>query len=64
MKFTLIKLVAVCAASLWAFAAAADDAPRIGYVRPLVGTDGFGNVYPGAQVPFGGIRATNTRTRR
>lgn len=78
MKFTLIKLVVACAALLWAFAVAAEDAPRIGYVRPLVGTDGFGNVYPGAQVPFGGIqispdtdaiitmppRATNTRTRR
>ena len=56
MKFTLIKLAAACAALLWAFAVTADDAPRIGYVRPLVGTDGFGNVYPGAQVPFGGIQ--------
>lgn len=56
MKFTLIKLAAACAALLWAFAVAAEDAPRIGYVRPLVGTDGFGNVYPGAQVPFGGIQ--------
>ena len=56
MKFTLIKLVVACAALLWAFAVAAEDAPRIGYVRPLVGTDGFGNVYPGAQVPFGGIQ--------
>ena len=27
-----------------------------GYVNPLVGTAGFGNVYPGAQVPFGGIQ--------
>lgn len=27
-----------------------------GYVRPLVGTSGFGNVYPGAQLPFGGIQ--------
>lgn len=26
------------------------------YVRPLVGTSGFGNTYPGAQVPFGGIQ--------
>ena len=26
------------------------------YVNPFVGTDGFGNVYPGAQVPFGGIQ--------
>ena len=27
-----------------------------GYVNPFVGTAGFGNVYPGAQVPFGGIQ--------
>jgi len=26
------------------------------YVCPLVGTAGFGNTYPGAQVPFGGIQ--------
>ena len=26
------------------------------YVNPLVGTAGFGNVYPGAQIPFGGIQ--------
>ena len=26
------------------------------YVRPLVGTSGFGNVYPGSQIPFGGIQ--------
>ena len=26
------------------------------YVNPFVGTDGFGNVYPGAQIPFGGIQ--------
>ena len=26
------------------------------HVNPFVGTDGFGNVYPGAQVPFGGIQ--------
>ena len=26
------------------------------YVRPLVGTSGFGNTYPGAQIPFGGIQ--------
>lgn len=30
--------------------------PLISYVRPLVGTSGFGNTYPGAQVPFGGIQ--------
>ena len=26
------------------------------YVRPLVGTAGFSNTYPGAQIPFGGIQ--------
>ncbi len=26
------------------------------YVNPLIGTSGFGNVYPGAQIPFGGIQ--------
>ena len=28
------------------------------YVNPFVGTAGFGNVYPGAQVPFGGIQVS------
>lgn len=22
------------------------------YVNPMIGTDGYGNVYPGAQIPF------------
>ena len=26
------------------------------YVNPFVGTAGFGNVYPGAQLPYGGIQ--------
>lgn len=26
------------------------------YINPFVGTDGYGNVYPGAQLPFGGIQ--------
>ncbi len=26
------------------------------YVNPFVGTSGFGNVYPGSQLPFGGIQ--------
>ena len=26
------------------------------YVNPFVGTDGYGNTYPGPQVPFGGIQ--------
>lgn len=28
----------------------------IQYVNPFIGTSGFGNVYPGAQIPFGGIQ--------
>ena len=28
----------------------------IDYVNPFVGTDGFGNCYPGAQAPYGGIQ--------
>ena len=46
-------LAAICCAA--ALAAQAADR-KIDYVRPLAGTDGFGNVYPGAQVPFGGIQ--------
>ncbi|MDR0995994.1 MAG: glycoside hydrolase family 92 protein, partial [Tannerella sp.] len=30
----------------------------IDYVNPLVGTEGYGNVYPGAQIPFGGIQVS------
>lgn len=30
--------------------------PLTQYVRPLVGTSGFGNIYPGSQIPFGGIQ--------
>jgi len=26
------------------------------YVNPFIGTSGFGNTYPGAQIPFGGIQ--------
>ncbi|MDD3079352.1 MAG: GH92 family glycosyl hydrolase [Paludibacter sp.] len=28
----------------------------LAYVNPFVGTSGFGNTYPGAQIPFGGIQ--------
>lgn len=30
--------------------------PLVSYVNPFVGTDGYGNVYPGTQLPFGGIQ--------
>ena len=47
---------------LWAvsiFAAVSVNAVEqalVDYVNPFVGTDGYGNVYPGAQTPFGGIQ--------
>lgn len=66
---TLILRHAACCAALFGISAALAAAPasaaggeaadtlrRIDYVRPLVGTDGYGNVYPGAQVPFGGVQ--------
>ncbi|MDD4761115.1 MAG: GH92 family glycosyl hydrolase [Bacteroidaceae bacterium] len=28
----------------------------ISFVNPMIGTDGYGNVFPGAQLPFGGIQ--------
>lgn len=31
------------------------------YVNPMIGTDGYGNVYPGAQIPFGGYKSVQTR---
>ena len=48
------KLLSVLAL---AFAISANGQERlINYVNPFIGTDGFGNVYPGAQIPFGGIQ--------
>ena len=40
---------------VFAFSAGAQER-LIDYVNPFIGTDGFGNVYPGAQIPFGGIQ--------
>lgn len=34
----------------------ADSKSLLEYVNPFVGTSGFGNTYPGAQIPFGGIQ--------
>ncbi|MGN0311089.1 MAG: glycoside hydrolase family 92 protein, partial [Bacteroides sp.] len=47
-------LLSICTATLLCNALQAEDLTR--YVKPLVGTDGYGNVYPGAQIPFGGIQ--------
>ena len=49
-KRLLILFSLLVAASLCAQKRLTDD------VNLFIGTDGFGNVYPGAQVPFGGIQ--------
>ncbi len=36
----------------------------IHYVNPLIGTSGFGNVYPGSQIPFGGIQISPDTDRK
>ena len=44
-------------AGLLAFVSVEMSAEKlVKYVNPFVGTAGFGNVYPGAQIPFGGIQ--------
>lgn len=50
------KLISVLLTLTVAFTAMAQTAGLAQYVNPFVGTDGYGNVYPGAQVPFGGIQ--------
>ena len=47
---------AFLALALLACTAAFAQERLINYVNPFIGTDGFGNVYPGAQIPFGGIQ--------
>ena len=51
--FVAMQSVAVCASQK---RSKQMDMPAIAYVNPFVGTDGYGNVYPGAQIPFGGIQ--------
>lgn len=53
MKMKYVSLAVGC---LLALSANAQDTQLIDYVNPFVGTDGYGNVYPGAQTPFGGIQ--------
>ena len=47
-------LTTIFAAAL--FAAAAQETDYAKLVNPLIGTDGKGNVYPGAQAPFGMVQ--------
>ena len=51
LKHLLLGLLCLSSAGMWAQTEKLTD-----YVNPFVGTDGFGNVYPGAQLPFGGIQ--------
>ncbi|WP_278626677.1 glycoside hydrolase domain-containing protein [Parabacteroides gordonii] len=51
-----LRTYTLLAASSIALSATAQNEKLTEYVRPLVGTDGYGNVYPGAQIPFGGIQ--------
>ena len=51
MRKTLASLAALLACT-----AVFGQERLTGYVNPFIGTDGFGNVYPGAQIPFGGIQ--------
>ena len=53
MKLRVYTLLAM---SCFALTGMAQNEKLTDYVRPLVGTDGYGNVYPGAQIPFGGIQ--------
>ena len=50
MRKALLALALLC------YTAALAQDRLIDYVNPFIGTDGFGNVYPGAQIPFGGIQ--------
>ncbi len=55
-KTFLCAGMVLCASQVSCLADNQADAPLTRYVKPLVGTSGFGNVYPGAQLPFGGIQ--------
>ena len=50
------KILALCLCLMSVLSGVAQTEKRIDYVNPFVGTDGYGNVYPGAQIPFGGIQ--------
>lgn len=51
-----VALLTTVATGMIFSAASAVENDLAQYVDPLIGTSGFGNVYPGPQVPFGGIQ--------
>lgn len=50
----LVSLAASCHRN--ALASKGDQAPLSSYIRPLIGTQGEGNVYPGPSAPFGMVQ--------
>lgn len=48
--------ITICFILLAFLSLKAQDTLLVSYVRPLVGTSGYGNTYPGSQIPFGGIQ--------
>lgn len=56
MKRQIILSAALGMAAMLTAAQPAGAQGKTDYVNPFVGTDGYGNVYPGAQIPFGGIQ--------
>ena len=58
MTDRLFTMLLLCLAVLYVAPAQAQEkgVRLVDYVNPFVGTDGYGNVYPGAQIPFGGIQ--------
>ena len=54
------KIFATICAALLCIAATAQTTDYAKLVNPLIGTDGKGNVYPGAQAPFGMVQLSPT----
>ena len=49
------KILALCLCLMSVLSGVAQTEKRIDYVNPFVGTDGYGNVYPGAQMQLPAI---------
>ena len=55
-SITMKKILSTICIALLVFAATAQTINYAKLVNPLIGTDGKGNVYPGAQAPFGMVQ--------
>ena len=53
---TMKNIISTICATLLCLAALAQQSDYASLVNPLIGTDGKGNVYPGAQAPFGMVQ--------